>query len=575
MIKDFSLSRNNALINFTQKYCETEKELLDSNGFKKVLEKYIKQLERLDAILYDYFINMYDNKNELVKSFQNLFKLLIVLDIKEVSRQDIIYRQILRDKSQLIEFIEGLYNYWRTIDRYAIIRNRKQAGGIQNVNFIDSTNNFTNLVLKVYRQINESVIGKKHNVYRQLAAGINAGIIVNDSTWESPKEYHMLKDITFIESIILRPPFITYPKKYKRKGTFEEYLYHPYESLQINADHWFCYPAKVGEYLAFVYFHRDFMVHGVTLCNLFELAEVGEYRDRQPDLIYVFGARDKNREMNTGYYYDKENDVMVGYANKCEDLDYFGYMKKMLLTLHNLRQIDSNNLPIHGAMVNVILKDGTESNIVIIGDSGAGKSESLEAFRFLSQKYLKAMKIIFDDMGVFKIKNNKVSGYGTEIGAFVRLDDLENGYAYKEMDRSVFMNPDKINARLVMPVSTYADIMRGYKVDIVLYANNFEDSGEVIEFFDCEFEAVEVFKQGARRAKGTTNEKGIVTSYFANPFGPLQKQSETDILLEIFFGILYETNVKVGQIYTQLAIEGKERSGPIKAAQRLFDLIKK
>ena len=32
--------------------------------------------------------------------------------------------------------------------------------------------------------------------------------------------------------------------------------------------------------------------------------------------------------------------------------------------------------------------------------------------------------IIFDDMGSLTLKNGKVVGIGTEIGAFVRLDDL-------------------------------------------------------------------------------------------------------------------------------------------------------
>ena len=36
------------------------------------------------------------------------------------------------------------------------------------------------------------------------------------------------------------------------------------------------------------------------------------------------------------------------------------------------------------------------------------------------------------------------------------------------------MNPDKINARLVMPVSSYKDIIKGYKIDMFLYANNYE-----------------------------------------------------------------------------------------------------
>ena len=42
------------------------------------------------------------------------------------------------------------------------------------------------------------------------------------------------------------------------------------------------------------------------------------------------------------------------------------------------------------------------------------------------------------------------------------------------------MNPDKINARLVIPVATYKEITAGYPVDL-FYANNYEE-GEELEF---------------------------------------------------------------------------------------------
>ena len=121
------------------------------------------------------------------------------------------------------------------------------------------------------------------------------------------------------------------------------------------------------------------------------------------------------------------------------------------------------HLPIHGAMVNIVTKDKKTANIIIVGDSGAGKSESLEAFRQLGKSYISDMTIIFDDMGAIKVnESGKLLGYGTEIGAFVRLDDLDTGYAFREIDRSIFMNPDKINARLVIPVTNYKEIIKGY-----------------------------------------------------------------------------------------------------------------
>ncbi len=238
--------------------------------------------------------------------------------------------------------------------------------------------------------------------------------------------------------------------------------------------------------------------------------------------------------------------------------------------------IKRGNLPIHGAMVNINMKNGKSANVVILGDSGAGKSESLEALRGLSEDHISDMTIVFDDMGFFKHKEGKVYGYGTEIGAFVRLDDLDQGYAFKEIDRSIFMNPDKTNARLVMPVATYSEIVKGYPVDLFLYANNYKTikPGEPgVRYFDNAKDAKEIFRSGKRMAKGTTTESGLVESYFANPFGPLQKSEETDKLLDLYFDTLFSTKVKVGEIYTQLGVKGSEKTGPRDAAMELFKEI--
>ena len=100
-------------------------------------------------------------------------------------------------------------------------------------------------------------------------------------------------------------------------------------------------------------------------------------------------------DLKTVFYDDEENNIMLGYINYSEEIDYFGYMKKMILTLHNLIMIKRGFLPIHGAMVNVQMKNGKEANVVIMGDSGAGKSESLEAFRTLSEEYISNMTCYF------------------------------------------------------------------------------------------------------------------------------------------------------------------------------------
>lgn len=114
-------------------------------------------------------------------------------------------------------------------------------------------------------------------------------------------------------------------------------------------------------------------------------------------------------------------------------------------------------------MVNIILKNGREANIIIMGDSGAGKSESLEAFRTLNEKYIRHMRVIFDDMGYLSLDaDGQLKAYGTEIGAFVRTDDLDPTYAFSQLDRGIYTNPDKVNARVTIPISTYELISKGF-----------------------------------------------------------------------------------------------------------------
>ena len=57
-------------------------------------------------------------------------------------------------------------------------------------------------------------------------------------------------------------------------------------------------------------------------------------------------------------YQDETNDMIVALLSANDDFDYFGYMKKMVLTLHNVQKINHRELPIHGAMVKMTLHNG-------------------------------------------------------------------------------------------------------------------------------------------------------------------------------------------------------------------------
>jgi len=575
MLHEFTLSRGRAMINFTLKYCDTKQKLLNSYGFRRVVESFIKQvLKKEEVVLFDYYMEHFNSEDDLVDAFIEVFKLLTVFNIDEVVAVDNKYSKFFEDKDLFLEVTELLFDYWKRLERYTIVRNNRLGEGLQNVRFIQANDMFNDLILSTGRRIQTTVNGRESRIFRQSTAGANAGLTLNDVNWNCPIEYKGLAAIPFISTVVFHPPYISYTKRNTRDGIFQEHQQNPLENIVLNEDDWFVFPAKVGSMLTFVYFHKDFMVHGVGLSNLFEIATENEYIGKKPDMIYVFGYPDGYEEKRTFYYKDKKNDILIGYANYCDDIDYFGYMKKMLLTLHNVKQIEQERLPIHGAMVNIVLRNGKESNIIIVGDSGAGKSESLEAFRTLNESYIRHMRVIFDDMGYLKKEDDgTIKAYGTEIGAFVRVDDLDPAYAFAQLDRGVYTNMDKVNARVTIPISTYEIISRGYPIDYFLYANNYNEADKKILIYDDLDKAIPVFEDGARKAKGTTTEKGLVKSYFANPFGPVQEREATEKLVRSYFKDMKKAGVKIGEMHTSLAIDGKAKDGPREAAEELFTLI--
>lgn len=577
MNKEISISNNKAILNFSKAFFNNTDDLLRSDGFYEVLKSFVNFHKENNTRIYSYLEKLFRSSNidSLAGEIRDITKILTVMSLDEISEKINKYHDLDKECDALLRIVEDMYDYWRKLERYSVIEKVAGKEGLEVENFLGSNIKLKDMILEIYRKVEISITGKVQKVFRQVPAGANSSIIVRKSNIDYPDYCKWLNNIPYITKVMIETPYITYTKSNKRDGFFKEVEENPIANIDINTDEYLCYPAKIADNLIYVYFHQDYITHGISASNLFELADEDEVVNTKPDGLYVFGVKD-DRDLDI-FYEDKENDLFIGYCNFADKKDYFGYLKKMCLTLNNIISMKKGYLPIHGAGVNVVLQNGKTANIVILGDSGAGKSESIEAFRSLAKEYIRDMTVIFDDMGSFRIKNGEVAAYGTEIGAFVRLDDLDSGYAFKQIDRSIFMNPDKVNARLIMPVADHKQIMEGYKVDFFLYANNYDrlnPDDKSISLFDNKKEAIETFKAGARMAKGTTTEEGLVKSYFANPFGPFQKQEMCDDLIENYFDKLFNSNIKVGTIRTQLAIDNMESEGPKKSARELFEIIK-
>lgn len=579
----YVITRGKVIFDYSRLYCDTPEKLIRSELFRRILELFFDRAAKKGSAAFEAIREkLPSGKEGQAAHFVNLFRLLYTHTAEETARMSDEYAYALPERDNLYELVENLYNFWRHFERFLYIEARERphesGGGMDHALFIKSNEEFKGIVLNAYRSISQNLTGTRPRAYRQLPAGANIGILAERAEWDCPEEYSCLRDVRFIRLSLLEPPTIFYPARTRREGRFEEIGKTVRWTGSFRPEEWFCYPAKVGELTGLIYFHQDFASLGLSLGNLFEIAPYTDIKGKSPDLLVVFGADEPGLASNTVYFDDTENGILVGLVRHSEDADYFGYIKKMTLTLHNVAMLKQDRLPLHGAMVSVKLKGGGASNIVIVGDSGAGKSETLMALSALAEDYISEMQVVFDDMGSLGMgAQGRVLGYGTEVGAFLRVDDLQHGYEYREIDRSIFMNPDKHNARLVMPVTRYGTIVKGYPVDMMLYANNYDQVDEehpAVELFRDVSEALGVFSSGARLAKGTTDEKGLTHSYFGNPFGAPQRREMHERCARMYFERMFSSGVKIGQLRTQLGIKGYEQEGPKAAAIELFKLIR-
>lgn len=566
--------------------CETSEELMGAELFQVVLRKYLDRLAGRGSFLLKIFGDEGDKIKEiqaeqvqlLLKAFDYLQNLPIALLPHILPGTE----SLVAHKHELFRFIEGLYNFWREYDRFIICDSEGEVLDKRPYRTFNNTiEQLTHTIRKLYRDLQENISGAHPNIYRQIRAGAEiATIALPNGVYLPACVPEHVRTVPVIRQILLNPPLILTPPMNRRTGRFVRVDRNPLEGVKLRPEEWLCFPAKVGDLFIWIYFHEVFYELGFSMCNLFEPAEKRDLR-RLPDAVYFYGVPggklDTLAEFPTVFYDNEEEGALVAAVPNRPEFGYFGYLKKMVLTLHNIVQMRRGRFPFHGALSKIYLKGGREATILMIGDTGAGKSETLEAFRILGEEYIRDLVIIADDMGSIGLApDGPVLGYGTEIGAFLRLDDLSPGYAFGQIDRAIIMGAGQTNARILMPVTEFSDIVAGIPIDYILYANNYDpvdDDHPVLDRFTDAEAALDVFREGRVMSKGTTTTTGIVQSYFANIFGPPQYRDLHDPLATKYFTEFIDRGVFVGQIRTQLGIPGWEREGPTVAARALLEKL--
>jgi len=581
-ISNFEIYGDKVIMTIAERPCFTTEDVINSELFKRILSRCLTELKRKNSILLNIFDKSSTSEEKNIELLIKTLKFLTKnsVDYLPAAVPESIF--LLRDKHLFNDFIEYIYNHWRSLERFIVCDSSGREFDQRPYRaFNDMVEPLSHLIRSTYRDIAENLSKLHPRIYRQVIAGGEVGVITSPRRLNLPGGvYEKLQHIPVIRQVLLYPPLILNPPMNKRTGKYERIFQNPLDLVEFNKNEWLCYPAKVGPLVMFVYFHKRYSELGLSLCNLFEMADDQDL-ERRPDAVFAFGvegnALDGLAKMPTVFYDDEVNGLLSGAVPGRDEFGYFGYVKKMILTLHNIKMMKMGRLPFHGAMIRIILKGNKDLTLLFIGDTGAGKSETLEAFRSLGEEYIQDIIIIADDMGSFEIAPDyKIIGYGTEIGAFLRLDDLQPGYALGQIDRAIIMNANQVNARIILPVTSFNNLIKGQHLDFILYANNYEDIDEehpVIEKFANAQTAFKVFKEGTVMSKGTTTTSGIVHSYFANVFGPVQYKELHEELAEKYFDAFFKAGVYVGQIRTRLGLSGWERNGPLEAAKELLRVI--
>lgn len=546
------------VFDFTVKRPSTSTELLTSKTFKEIVDNYIYEQMKKQTDVYEFIkLNFGNNQS---KKLTNLCQLLLKTSYIELQKSF----EYLSNKQVLLKIADGLYDQWRKNQRYVLLEDSLTNDRYELLEAIDR---FSRLVISTYRDVYENILGTSQRIYRELPSGANAGFLITKTTFDLPVELSAFNNSFYIKSMMIKPPFLVHTKSNTRKGVFKE---KNYPITKIDSNNYLSIGVKIGGSLGLCYISKKYLDYVIGIGNLFELATPDEANKEKPEFYMIFGYEDEH--IKECYYYKLNDGTYVGVCPDTPEIDYFGYVKKMILTLHNLNRINNNELPIHGAGIKIKKTDGTSIVFAILGDSGAGKSETLEALKSLNYDEIADVVTLFDDMGTMVNINGKLYIKGTETGAFVRLDDLDKSYSIKSIDRAIYFNPESINSRLVIPMSTYLESSTLYPIDAFLLADNYSEGETLIKYTDKE-KAIADFIEGKRMTMQTTSEKGIVSTFFANPFGPVQEEEKTRKIIESFFEILYKTNVKVLRIRTRLSYERKE--GPEKAAKEIYnELIK-
>ena len=430
------------------------------------------------------------------------------------------------------------------------------------------------LVRDLYRDVAENITGAHPRVYRQVHAGAELGVVVAPRQWPAPAGYaraarrHPVRD----------------PRAHVPAADPRPAGQHPLRQFTEVSRRPAGRPAARRRALALLPGDRrpprGLRLRRAALLRPRSVARqpvrarrrrAGGRRTRRraaltalpPTALARFG------EQPTVFFDDAAHGLLVGAVPLDDRFAYFGYLKKMVLTLHNVAAMKRGLMPYHGAFTRLVLpgrRRGRRAAHRRHGDRQVGDPRGAAPGRRRAGRASCASSPTTWAPSRWSARRPRARAglrhrdrrlrapRRPAAGLRHRPDRPGHHHEPAEGQRpggAAGDHPRRGAARLPRRRAAVRQQLRaGRRRPPDHRAASPTPSA-----------ALAVFREGRAMSKGTTSASGLVANYFANIFGPAQRPAQHDALAERTFAAAFAGGAFVGQLRTQTRAAGLRRRG--------------
>lgn len=315
---------------------------------------------------------------------------------------------------------------------------------------------------------------------------------------------------------------------------------------------------QIGGTKVLLVMNRSYSHYMVEELRLFPQTDLtpADMANCKPDAVSFMGLPTKvmGEDYRIGYFMDQNKDgetLPVSWVDAESITDYMGYLKKPVLTVANEKVREKEMMPVHGSAFSIIFKDGKRKTVVMGGDSGTGKSETIIAMieQIITNKGLasqvEGIEFLSGDMlSMFEGNDKQMYMLGTEQGDFMRMTDIPADWKKRVRDRidngSKTNLNDETNPRVTIgDLCNPTEFQKPVRVNCFFNINNFKKpaGSSIRESKSAKNLMLDEYVMGYRGEKGTSGDQpnlyASVSEGNDNSEDPAIKQfgKDLDILL--------------------------------------------